>query len=154
MKAELKMLLFVRRPLRIQAHMWLFYRICKYRSRVWDIRMTCDRYVSSHQKGGTGRSGVSGVTQGIEIWNINKGHSNQMIKPCLSPDWSSSPSISPIHCTTCLIIYLSFRKMLSTVIVDSKMPGVRCPTCAAAGQEVWVIPGRCCGICGTACVGE
>ncbi|QSZ37427.1 hypothetical protein DSL72_009525 [Monilinia vaccinii-corymbosi] len=31
------------------------------------------------------------------------------------------------------------------------MPGVRCPTCLAKGQEVWVIPGRACGACGTGC---
>ncbi|KAJ9133495.1 hypothetical protein NKR19_g9016 [Coniochaeta hoffmannii] len=31
------------------------------------------------------------------------------------------------------------------------LPGVRCPTCAANGQEVWVIPGRACGNCGTPC---
>ncbi|CCD34774.1 hypothetical protein BofuT4_P099630.1 [Botrytis cinerea T4] len=31
------------------------------------------------------------------------------------------------------------------------MPGVRCPTCLAKGEEVWVIPGRACGACGTGC---
>ncbi|RKU45439.1 hypothetical protein DL546_007035 [Coniochaeta pulveracea] len=31
------------------------------------------------------------------------------------------------------------------------LPGVRCPTCAANGQEVWVIPGRACSNCGTPC---
>ncbi|TVY54298.1 hypothetical protein LCER1_G003375 [Lachnellula cervina] len=31
------------------------------------------------------------------------------------------------------------------------MTGVRCPTCAANGQESWVIPGRACGYCGTSC---
>ncbi|TPX10734.1 uncharacterized protein E0L32_008303 [Thyridium curvatum] len=31
------------------------------------------------------------------------------------------------------------------------IPGVRCPTCAANGTEVWVIPGRACGYCGTPC---
>ncbi|ROW10111.1 hypothetical protein VMCG_01817 [Cytospora schulzeri] len=31
------------------------------------------------------------------------------------------------------------------------LPGVRCPTCAANGNEVWVIPGRACGNCGTPC---
>ena len=30
-------------------------------------------------------------------------------------------------------------------------PGTRCPTCASQGKEVWVIPGRCCGYCGTPC---
>ncbi|KAK5657968.1 hypothetical protein OQA88_2521 [Cercophora sp. LCS_1] len=29
------------------------------------------------------------------------------------------------------------------------LPGVRCPTCAANGEEVWVIPGRACGYCRT-----
>ncbi|KAI9904251.1 hypothetical protein N3K66_000780 [Trichothecium roseum] len=32
-----------------------------------------------------------------------------------------------------------------------KSPGTRCPTCASQGKEVWVIPGRCCGYCGTPC---
>ncbi|THV53042.1 hypothetical protein BGAL_0061g00180 [Botrytis galanthina] len=31
------------------------------------------------------------------------------------------------------------------------MPSVRCPTCLAKGQEVWVIAGRACGACGTGC---
>ncbi|TLD21865.1 hypothetical protein PspLS_07781 [Pyricularia sp. CBS 133598] len=31
------------------------------------------------------------------------------------------------------------------------IPGVRCPTCAASGSEVWVIQGRACGTCGTPC---
>jgi hypothetical protein len=31
----------------------------------------------------------------------------------------------------------------------SQLPGVRCQTCAANGQEVWVIPGRACGYCRT-----
>ncbi|KAK3935075.1 hypothetical protein QBC46DRAFT_346993 [Diplogelasinospora grovesii] len=29
------------------------------------------------------------------------------------------------------------------------LPGIRCQTCAAKGEEVWVIPGRACGSCGT-----
>ncbi|KAH7260848.1 uncharacterized protein BKA55DRAFT_535862 [Fusarium redolens] len=33
-------------------------------------------------------------------------------------------------------------------------PGVRCPTCALEGKEIWVVPGRCCGYCGTPCVDE
>lgn len=32
-----------------------------------------------------------------------------------------------------------------------QMPGVRCPTCEKNGKLVWVIPGRLCGYCGTAC---
>ncbi|KAJ4386457.1 hypothetical protein N0V93_009353 [Gnomoniopsis smithogilvyi] len=31
------------------------------------------------------------------------------------------------------------------------LPGVRCPTCAQAGKESWVIPGRACSTCGTPC---
>ncbi|KAK0387816.1 hypothetical protein NLU13_4061 [Sarocladium strictum] len=31
------------------------------------------------------------------------------------------------------------------------VPGTKCPTCAARGKEVWVIPGRLCGQCGTPC---
>ncbi|KAL2201707.1 hypothetical protein CC79DRAFT_1338705, partial [Sarocladium strictum] len=34
---------------------------------------------------------------------------------------------------------------------DSKVPGTRCPVCASQGNEVWVIPGRLCGQCGTPC---
>lgn len=30
-------------------------------------------------------------------------------------------------------------------------PGVRCPTCAANGQEIWVLPGKACAYCGTTC---
>lgn len=35
-----------------------------------------------------------------------------------------------------------------------KIPGTRCPTCALAGKEVWVSPGRECGYCGTPCDGD
>ncbi|KAF5655602.1 zinc finger transcription factor ace1 [Fusarium sp. NRRL 25303] len=38
--------------------------------------------------------------------------------------------------------------------VKSSTPGIRCATCALQGKEVWVIPGRCCGYCGTQCVEE
>ena len=31
------------------------------------------------------------------------------------------------------------------------VPYVKCPTCAAEGVEVWVIFGKCCPRCGTAC---
>ncbi|KAK3380978.1 hypothetical protein B0H63DRAFT_474699 [Podospora didyma] len=34
-------------------------------------------------------------------------------------------------------------------IRTAMLPGVRCPTCAANGEEVWVIPGRNCGYCRT-----
>lgn len=29
------------------------------------------------------------------------------------------------------------------------MPGILCPTCAANGTEVWVLPGRACAYCRT-----
>ncbi|KAF5553085.1 zinc finger transcription factor ace1 [Fusarium phyllophilum] len=38
--------------------------------------------------------------------------------------------------------------------IKSSTPGVRCPTCALEGKEIWVLPERCCGYCGTPCVGE
>ncbi|CAG7566267.1 unnamed protein product [Fusarium equiseti] len=41
---------------------------------------------------------------------------------------------------------------LSPGFRSHKVPGTRCPTCALAGKEVWVIPGRACGYCGTPCV--
>ncbi|KAK2624788.1 hypothetical protein QTJ16_005981 [Diplocarpon rosae] len=31
------------------------------------------------------------------------------------------------------------------------MTGVRCSTCAASGQESWVIPGKACPMCGSPC---
>ncbi|EAQ89833.1 predicted protein [Chaetomium globosum CBS 148.51] len=31
------------------------------------------------------------------------------------------------------------------------LPGVRCPTCAISGVEVWVFEGRLCVYCGTPC---
>ncbi|KAH6894143.1 hypothetical protein B0T10DRAFT_456389 [Thelonectria olida] len=37
---------------------------------------------------------------------------------------------------------------------DTEIPGVRCPTCLGSGKEVWVLPGRTCGVCGTACDSE
>lgn len=43
------------------------------------------------------------------------------------------------------------RIVMPTPIDYFQMAGVRCPTCAANGQEVWVIPGKSCGHCGTAC---
>ncbi|EHK47404.1 uncharacterized protein TrAtP1_012492 [Trichoderma atroviride] len=40
------------------------------------------------------------------------------------------------------------------IMLGPKVPGTRCPTCAQQGKEVWVIPGRCCGYCGTPCDSE
>ncbi|KAH7377199.1 hypothetical protein B0T11DRAFT_218643, partial [Plectosphaerella cucumerina] len=31
------------------------------------------------------------------------------------------------------------------------LPGIRCPTCQDSGEEVWVLPGKECGYCGTPC---
>ncbi|KAH7358308.1 hypothetical protein B0T11DRAFT_330125 [Plectosphaerella cucumerina] len=31
------------------------------------------------------------------------------------------------------------------------LPGIRCPTCQDSGKEVWVLPGKECGYCGTPC---
>ncbi|CRK13151.1 hypothetical protein BN1723_003454 [Verticillium longisporum] len=31
------------------------------------------------------------------------------------------------------------------------LPGIRCPTCRDSGKEVWVLPGKECGYCGTPC---
>ncbi|KAI0397732.1 hypothetical protein F5Y17DRAFT_454882 [Xylariaceae sp. FL0594] len=31
----------------------------------------------------------------------------------------------------------------------STVPGKRCPTCLAAGKEVWVFAGRSCHVCAT-----
>ncbi|EXL98059.1 hypothetical protein FOIG_09618 [Fusarium odoratissimum NRRL 54006] len=34
---------------------------------------------------------------------------------------------------------------------DNAMPGTRCPKCSTPENDVWVIPGRNCGHCGTYC---
>ncbi|KAI0874549.1 hypothetical protein GGS24DRAFT_336890 [Hypoxylon argillaceum] len=34
-------------------------------------------------------------------------------------------------------------------LTSSKAPGKRCPTCRAAGREVWVFAGRSCPVCAT-----
>lgn len=47
---------------------------------------------------------------------------------------------------------LGLSPVLSLGFRSHKVPGTRCPTCALAGKEVWVIPGRACGYCGTPCV--
>ncbi|KAH7390206.1 hypothetical protein BKA64DRAFT_117225 [Cadophora sp. MPI-SDFR-AT-0126] len=36
-------------------------------------------------------------------------------------------------------------------LTNEQMPGVRCGTCAGNGQDVWVIPGKACPVCGTPC---
>ncbi|KAH6981913.1 hypothetical protein BKA56DRAFT_357541 [Ilyonectria sp. MPI-CAGE-AT-0026] len=41
--------------------------------------------------------------------------------------------------------------VMDRVVQANKVPGTRCPTCALTGKEVWVIPGRSCGYCGTPC---
>ncbi|KAH7232787.1 hypothetical protein BKA59DRAFT_408077, partial [Fusarium tricinctum] len=45
--------------------------------------------------------------------------------------------------------YKMQQLMLNCTNINSKVPGTRCVTCAERGNEVWVIPGRCCGYCGT-----
>jgi hypothetical protein len=40
---------------------------------------------------------------------------------------------------------------MTTELIMRQIPGVRCPTCLAAGKEVWVIPGKLCHECGTEC---
>ncbi|KAF5712162.1 zinc finger transcription factor ace1 [Fusarium mundagurra] len=39
-------------------------------------------------------------------------------------------------------------------LANSSTPGVSCPTCALESKEIWVLPGRCCGYCGTPCADE
>ena len=34
-------------------------------------------------------------------------------------------------------------------IDEYPVPGRRCPACLERGDTVWVIPGKCCPICGT-----
>jgi len=51
----------------------------------------------------------------------------------------------------CIAMFIFGGYSLEMPIKDMPIPGVRCPTCAAKGQEVWVIPGKACGYCGTAC---
>ncbi|KAK5991027.1 hypothetical protein PT974_09303 [Cladobotryum mycophilum] len=57
-----------------------------------------------------------------------------------SPALPTPPSHGPIHPE-------------GMIMLGPKIPGTRCPTCALDGKEVWVIPGRCCGYCGTPCDG-
>ncbi len=58
----------------------------------------------------------------------------------------------------CIALVLLFPKVSLLDGIDSPIGhpqdsifGVRCPTCAANGQEVSVIPGCACGYCGTGC---
>lgn len=46
---------------------------------------------------------------------------------------------------------LDILQLGSGMPISHKVPGTRCPTCALEGKEVWVIPGRYCGYCGTPC---
>ncbi|PSR83833.1 hypothetical protein BD289DRAFT_483101 [Coniella lustricola] len=48
-------------------------------------------------------------------------------------------------------LYPDFSSSSHPNIRSRPLPGVRCPTCAQKGKEVWVIPGRACSTCGTPC---
>ena len=60
-----------------------------------------------------------------------------------------------------LIFYLIFHYNVDPLLCDgfigegegydSRMPGVRCPNCLKRGIEKWVLPGKHCPICSTAC---
>ncbi|TVY72739.1 Zinc finger transcription factor ace1 [Fusarium oxysporum f. sp. cubense] len=45
-------------------------------------------------------------------------------------------------------------KEVGSKVAKYPRPGVRCPMCATEDGVVWVIPGRCCGYCGTPCADE
>jgi hypothetical protein len=53
--------------------------------------------------------------------------------------------------TLVLLTILACLLITTTITHDMAMIGVRCPTCAANGSEVWVIPGRAYHYCGTHC---
>ncbi|KAF4124773.1 hypothetical protein GMORB2_5439 [Geosmithia morbida] len=59
---------------------------------------------------------------------------------CLVPNSTFGPATVP-----------SLVAPFGDIVRTPKSPGTRCPTCALDGKEVWVIPGRCCGYCGTPC---
>ncbi|UQC83155.1 uncharacterized protein CLUP02_08648 [Colletotrichum lupini] len=46
-----------------------------------------------------------------------------------------------------------FPKPTEAIVVlqERLETGIRCPTCHASGKEVWVLPGKECGYCGTPC---
>ncbi len=62
-------------------------------------------------------------------------------------------TLPPIVKPSIKIVPVSFllHPQLKSELTRRQMTGVRCPTCAANGQEVWVIPGRACAYCGTHC---
>ncbi|ROT37616.1 hypothetical protein SODALDRAFT_201187 [Sodiomyces alkalinus F11] len=39
----------------------------------------------------------------------------------------------------------------TSTITPQLLPGIKCPTCKQSGKEVWVLPGKECGYCGTPC---
>ncbi|KAK4139082.1 uncharacterized protein C8A04DRAFT_33458 [Dichotomopilus funicola] len=45
--------------------------------------------------------------------------------------------------------YISLFPHSGEGILSLPVPGVRCPTCAANGEEVWVVPGLLCAKCRT-----
>lgn len=57
-----------------------------------------------------------------------------------------------LNLITLVTLNISLIDFISNAsFMDIPMSGVRCPTCAANGQEVWVIPGKNCAYCGTGC---
>lgn len=50
-----------------------------------------------------------------------------------------------------LIIFIIAVLAFITLITHMAMPGVRCPTCFERGIEQWVLPGKHCPRCATAC---
>ncbi|PMD63122.1 uncharacterized protein K444DRAFT_626869 [Hyaloscypha bicolor E] len=62
----------------------------------------------------------------------------------------STPRQAPGHETPHVLFHRSGPLPLPNPSIKGvPMTGVRCPTCAANGQEVWVIPGRACSYCET-----
>ncbi|KAK1655954.1 hypothetical protein BDP81DRAFT_388816 [Colletotrichum phormii] len=58
------------------------------------------------------------------------------------------------HCQVDKTAFRNQQKPSSSTKSGSKqhlLPGIRCPTCHASGKEVWVLPGKECGYCGTPC---
>jgi hypothetical protein len=39
--------------------------------------------------------------------------------------------------------------IVETITHHRQVPGRRCPACLERGDTVWVIPGKCCPVCGT-----